>query len=303
LYENSGIERRFSARPLPWHAGGPGFATRHAVFIEAAEHLLADAGRRAIDGAGLTVDDIDAVVCVCSTGIATPSLDARVAERLGLRADVVRTPLFGLGCGGGVMGFARASALACAEPGSRVLLLVVELCTLSLRLGDRSKANLVACALFGDGAGAVVLSTEGEGATIGATGEHRWPDSLDVMGWTVKDDGLGVLFSVRVPEVVRTQLRSATDGFLARHGLTLADIDRFISHPGGAKVVRAIEEAYGLEGEAMDDAREVLRAYGNMSAASVLFVLERALAAPGWRRGMMTAMGPGFSGSFAVLER
>jgi alkylresorcinol/alkylpyrone synthase len=303
LYANSGIERRRSARPLEWHAAGHGFATRNAAFLEAADDLLAEAATRAVAAAGHTIADVDQVVTVCSTGIATPSLEARLAERIGLRDDVARTPLFGLGCGGGVMGLARAAALAQAEPGSRVLLLVIELCTLALRLTDRSKANLVACALFGDGAAAAVLSTDGTGPRIAATGEHRWPGTLDVMGWTVEDDGLGVLFSVRVPEVVRLRMRAATEAFLARQGLALADIERWICHPGGAKVVRGLEEALALPPDELDDARAVLRRGGNMSAASVLFVLERALAADGWRRGLMTAMGPGFSAGFALLER
>jgi alkylresorcinol/alkylpyrone synthase len=303
LYANSGIERRRSARPLEWHAAGHGFATRNAAFLEAADDLLAEAATRAVAAAGHTIADVDQVVTVCSTGIATPSLEARLAERIGLRDDVARTPLFGLGCGGGVMGLARAAALAQAEPGSRVLLLVIELCTLALRLTDRSKANLVACALFGDGAAAAVLSTDGTGPRIAATGEHRWPGTLDVMGWTVEDDGLGVLFSVRVPEVVRLRMRAATEAFLARQGLALADIERWICHPGGAKVVRGLEEALDLPEDALDDARAVLRDCGNMSAPSVLFVLERALAASGWRRGLMTAMGPGFSAAFALVER
>lgn len=303
IFDNSGIERRQSCRPLEWHRRGPGFAERNAAFLESAEELLAEATLRAAAAADLPLAAIDQVVAVCSTGIATPSLDARIAERLGLRADVVRTPIFGLGCGGGVMGLARAAALARAEPGSRVLLLVVELCTLAFRLSDKSKANLVASALFGDGAAAAILSTEGDGPALLASGEHRWSGSLDVMGWTVEDDGLGVLFSVRVPEVVRQGMRAATDEFLAGQGLTLAEIDRLISHPGGAKVVQALEQCLGLDGPALEDTLAVLREHGNMSAASVLFVLERALAAPDWRRGLMTAMGPGFSAGFALLDR
>ncbi|MFO1070465.1 MAG: type III polyketide synthase [Geminicoccaceae bacterium] len=303
LYENSGIGFRNSARPLAWHASGHGFAERNRVFLETAETLLSDCALRAIAQAGLAVADIDAVVAVCSTGIATPGLDAIVAERIGLRPDVVRTPIFGLGCGGGVMGVSRAAALARAEPGSRVLLLVVELCTLALRLTDRSKANLVACALFGDGAGAVVLSTEGDGPAVVASGEHRWPNSLDVMGWTIQDDGLGVLFSVRVPEVVRRHMRGATDTFLERAGRRRAAIDGWICHPGGAKVVSGLEEALELGPEATALSRQVLHDCGNMSAASVLFVLERTLARPDWTQGLMLAMGPGFSAGFALLER
>lgn len=303
LYDNSGIEQRWSARPLAWHAMPQGFAARNAAFVETADELLADIASRALAAAGLKVEQVDEVVTICTTGISTPSLEARLAERIGLRTDVVRTPVFGLGCGGGVMGIGRAASLARARPGGVVLLLVIELCTFTFRPGDRSKANLVAGALFGDGAAALVIGTGGTGPRIVATGEHRWPGSLDVMGWTVEDDGLGVLFSVRVPEVVRLHMREATGSFLGRHGLALRDVERWICHPGGAKVVSALEEALSLPAEAMDDARIVLRDCGNMSAASVVFVLERALASPDWRRGLMTAMGPGFSAAFALIER
>jgi alkylresorcinol/alkylpyrone synthase len=136
-----------------------------------------------------------------------------------------------------------------------------------------------------------------------ATGEHRWPQSLDIMGWTIEDDGMGVLFSIKVPEVVRLKMREATDRFLATAGLRLADVDRLVCHPGGAKVVQALEQSLGLDGAGLADSRTVLRDFGNMSAASVLFVLERALADPSWRRGLMTAMGPGFSAAFALLDR
>lgn len=303
LFASAGIDQRWSAKPLAWHAAGPSFSQRNAAFLEVADELLADAATQALAQAGLAPDEVDQVVTICSTGIATPSLEARLAERLGLREDVVRTPIFGLGCGGGVMGLGRAAALAQAAPGSRVLLLVIELCTLTFRLHDRSKANLVACALFGDGAAAAVLSTEGDGPLVRATGEHRWAGTLDVMGWTVEDDGLGVLFSVSVPDIVRNGMRSAAAAFLGRVGIGLDRIDRWISHPGGAKVVRALELALELAPDALDDARAVLRECGNMSAASVLFVLERALADPRWHCGLMTAMGPGFSASYAVIER
>jgi alkylresorcinol/alkylpyrone synthase len=303
LFDNSGIEQRHSAMPPAWHLAGHGFAERNRAFIAAAEALLAEAALAALSRAGTAAEEIDAVVCVCSSGIATPSLEARVAERIGLRHDVARLPVFGLGCGGGVLGLARSAALARAEPGTKVLLLVVELCTLTLRLHDRSKANLVAFALFGDGAAAAVLGTGCEGPVLGRAGEHRWPNSFDVMGWQVEDDGLGVLFSVKVPEIARQRMRGAATGFLERHGLTLGHIDRFICHPGGAKVVQALEHALGLAAGALDDARDALRRYGNMSAASVLFVLEQALAEPGWRRGLMTALGPGFSAGFMLVER
>ena len=303
LFDNAGIGHRYSARPLAWSIEGPGFAERNAASVEAAEELLAETARVALARAGLAPDSIDAVVCVSSTGIATPSLDARVAERLGLRADVERTPIFGLGCAGGTLGLARAASLARGNPGSRVLFLVVELCTLTFRLADRSKANLVACALFGDGAGAAVLGTGLDGPVLGASGEHRWEGTLDVMGWSVEDDGLGVLFSIKIPEIARQKMRAAAQAFLDRQGLGIEAIDRFVCHPGGAKVVEALEEAFSLTDGTLADARAVLRDYGNMSAATVLFVLARALKEPGWRRGLVTSMGPGFTGSFQLVER
>lgn len=303
LFDNAGIAQRYSAVPMAWHLVGHGFGQRNATFITAAEDLLIEAAKRALDEAGLPVEAVDEIVTVCSSGIATPSLDARVAERLGFRDDVLRTPLFGLGCAGGVLGLSRAAAAARAAPGNVVLLLVVELCSLTFRLADKSKANLVASALFGDGAAAAVIGTDLDGPALGASGEQRWPDTLDVMGWDVADDGLGVLFSIKVPEFARTGMRAATDRFLDRHRQTRADIDRYICHPGGAKVIDGLEEALELAPGALADSRGVLRDCGNMSAATVLFVLERALAEPGWRRGLVTALGPGFTAGFQLVLR
>ena len=303
LFDNAGIDSRRSAVPLAWHLAGHGFGARNGTFIAAAVDLLVEATRTALDRAGLDVAAVDQVVTVCSSGIATPSLDARVAERLGMREDLVRTPVFGLGCAGGVLGLSRAAALARAAPGSIVLLLVVELCSLTLRLNDASKANLVACALFGDGAAAALVGTGLDGPALGAAGETRWPRTLDVMGWRVEDDGLGVLFSVKVPEIARSGMRAATDRFLDRNGLTLHDVDRFVCHPGGAKVVDALEVAFGLETGSLTDSRAILREFGNMSAATVMFVLERALADGGWRHGLMTTLGPGFTAGFQLIER
>lgn len=307
LYDHAGIEWRHACLPLEAHLERRGFGERNRLAIAHGVSLIEEATLKALARARLEPKDVDAVVAVCSTAIATPPLDALLAERLSLREDVERTPLFGLGCGGGVLGLARAAALARARPGATVLLVVVELCTLTLRLHDRSKANLVACALFADGAAALLLRAgPGPGRTdvrIGATGEHRWPGTLDVMGWRVVDDGLGVLFSVQVPEIARTRMGPATDIFLSRHNLCRTDIDRWITHPGGAKVVTGLAESLALPLAALDDASATLRDYGNMSAASVFFVLERALAAPGWSRGLVLGLGPGFSAGFGLVER
>ena len=207
-----------------------------------------------------------------------------------------------------MLGLSRAAAVARAKPGSLVLLLVVELCALTFRASDESKANIVASALFGDGAAALLLSCpaehEANGAPprIAAAGEHTWPDSLGVMGWSVENDGLGVIFSRDIPTIVRRQMGEAADAFLAREGLGRGDLAGYICHPGGAKVITALEETFRLSPSALTDTREVLRDYGNMSAASVLFVLERALSRPLEGRYLMTALGPGFTAAFALLE-
>jgi alkylresorcinol/alkylpyrone synthase len=265
--------------------------------------LLETATRDALDRAGRTADEIDAVVVVSTSGIATPSLDALLIERMSLRREVARLPIFGLGCAGGTIGLSRAAMVAEAKPGRLVLFLVVELCALSFRRDDFSKSNIVATALFGDGAAAALLQSGSSGLAVRESGEYTWADSLDIMGWDVTDDGLRAIFSRDIPSLVSTQFRDVALEFLKRNGLTPHDIDRFICHPGGAKVLDALEGAFGLESGALVDARTVLRDYGNMSAATVMFVLARALESPEWRRGVISALGPGFTAAFALVER
>ena len=279
-----------------------GWTDRNNLYIEHALALIEEASRQAIAEAGLRPEDIDQVVTVSTTGIATPSLDALLLNRLPLRSDVRRLPVFGLGCAGGVLGLARAADLARAAPKSRVLFLVVELCALCFRHGDFTKSNLVATALFGDGATAAVISCDGDGPALGQGGEFTWPQSLDIMGWDVADDGLKAIFSRDIPALVQRDLRSATEAFLRRHDLTVADIDYFVCHPGGAKVLDALEEAFDLPQGALAHARETLRDYGNMSAATVLFVLKRVLQSGARGRMLVTALGPGFTAGFQLIE-
>jgi alkylresorcinol/alkylpyrone synthase len=303
VFTNAGIRTRYSCVPFDWYDHRHGWAERNRIYLSAALDLLEATTRRLLDRAGVAAADIDSVVTVSTTGIATPSLDARLIGRLGLRADVRRLPIFGLGCAGGVLGLARAASQAMAMPGETVLLLVVELCTLSFRRDDFAKSNLVTTALFGDGAAGALLSTKGPGPAIIAAGEHTWPGSLEVMGWDVADDGFTAVLSRDVPQLVATRLRPAVVEFLARHELGLDDIDRFVCHPGGAKVIAALETAFGLAPGALVGAREILRDYGNMSAVTVMFILERMLAeAPPWRRALLNALGPGFTAGFLVLE-
>ena len=187
-------------------------------------------------------------------------------------------------------------------PEKAVLFLVVELCSLTFRRGDQAKSNIVAAALFGDGAAAAILQCGGAGPAVIAAGEHTWPQTLDIMGWEVAEDGLKPVFSRDIPRLVAKKMGAAARDFLGGHGLTLDDIDRFVCHPGGPKVIDALEHAFGLAPGALSDARAVLRDYGNMSAASVLFVLDRMFALD-WERALITALGPGFTAGFVVLSK
>jgi alkylresorcinol/alkylpyrone synthase len=302
VFANAGIETRYSCVPLEWYDRPHGWAERNVLYLEHAARLLEKAARVALARAGLAAQAIDAVITISTTGIATPSLDARLMDRLGLRRDLRRLPVFGLGCAGGVLGLSRAADLARAAPGSRVLLLVVELCALCFRKGDPSKSNLVATALFGDGAAAAIVSTAEGGPALGPSGEHTWSGSLDIMGWDVTEDGLKAIFSRDIPALVRNDLRAAADAFLARAGLSLGEIGHFVCHPGGVKVLDALESAFDLDPGALEESRAVLRDCGNMSAATVLFVLERKLASRVQGRMLLSSLGPGFTAAFQTLD-
>ena len=303
VFDNAGIARRHIVAPQDWYMSGHGWHDRNQVYLEAAEQLFIDAATAAIEKAGLTPSDIDGVVTVSTTGIATPSLEARVATRLGLRSDVRRVPVFGLGCAGGVNGLSIASRLAAADPGSMWLFVTVETCSISIRLDSDDPAAVVATALFGDGAAAAIV-TGGHHSLARITGsaEKLWPDTLRIMGWDVEDPGLSVVFDRAIPPFIEEQLAEAVDGMCAELGTSRDEIDRFCCHPGGVKVIDAIESALDLNQGELNLEREVLRDYGNMSAPTVLFILERLLerGLPG--KVMMMAFGPGFTGAGMLLE-
>lgn len=305
IYRNAEIEHRHSCVPIDWYSQKHTFGDRNALFLSHATALLAEAATRALDAAGLQADEIDMVITICSSGIATPSLDARLIGQLGLRPDVQRLPVFGLGCAGGVLGLSRAAALARAQPQAHVLLLAVELCGLTFRAQDRSKSNIVATALFGDGAAAAVISCRNiyaDRPRLGAAAEHTWPDSLGVMGWDVTDDGLKVVFSGNIPDLVRHDLRPVIERFFVTRGIAAEEIDGYLCHPGGAKVLDALEDCFGLKPGAMRHARAVLREHGNMSSVTVLFVLAAAMADGVRGRQLLTALGPGFTAALQVID-
>jgi len=303
VFSTAGINTRQSAMPIEWFLEPRSWPERTEVYLNVAVDLFVQAAQRALDDAGLTGRDVDAIVTVSSTGIATPSLEARAMERMGFRPDAARIPVFGLGCAGGTTGLGLASKLARATPGSVVLLVVVELCTLSFRMDDLSKADIVATALFGDGAAACVLRTgEGGFARIEGAAEHTWPDTLNIMGWQVGDTGFGVIFDRAIPPFAKNHLRPAVDQMLAAQGLNIEDVDRFICHPGGMKVIHALESALSLELGRLDHERSVLAEHGNMSAPTVLYVLDRARQAGLPAKSVLIALGPGFTASTASLS-
>jgi alkylresorcinol/alkylpyrone synthase len=301
VFVNAGIERRHSVRPLEWFETPHDWTDRTQAYLDGAGALFVQAAQKALDQAGVRARDIDVIVTVSSTGIATPSLEARASAKLGFKASAARVPVFGLGCAGGVSGLSIGARLARAAPGETVLVVVIELCTLAFRSDRSAKADVISSALFGDGAAAVVLRAERRDAavSIGAAAEHTWPNTLDIMGWTVDPAGFGVVLSRSLPRFVEQRLAAPVRRFVKAAKLMAP---QFVCHPGGAKVLDAIETALELQKGTLRYERDVLRGHGNMSAPTVLFVLERAL-----KRGLrgpavLSALGPGFTASFLALE-
>ncbi|MBF0325657.1 MAG: type III polyketide synthase [Alphaproteobacteria bacterium] len=304
VFLNSGILRRYGVRPLEWYFEPLGWPERSKAYLDGGIRLFVDVATTALDAAGLAADAVDTVVTISSTGIATPSLEARAADQMGFRADIERVPVFGLGCAGGVSGLSIASRLAQSRPGSVVLMVAIELCTLAFRLDELTKANIVATALFGDGAAACVLRAGDTGiAAVEMSGQHIWPDTLDIMGWSIDPQGFGVIFDRDIPPFAEANMKPAITGILERAGLGLDDIDRFAFHPGGTKVVHALERAFSLGQGSLNHERAILAEYGNMSAPTALFVLERVIKAGLPKRTLLTAMGPGFTTTCAALKR
>lgn len=304
VFDNAGIARRHIVAPTEWYEGHHGWKERNRVYLDACDALFREAATAAIERAGLKPADIDGVVMVSTTGISTPSLDARNGPAIGLRTDVRRVPLFGLGCAGGVNGLATAARFAAGEPGSRWLYVTIETCSIAIRLDSDDPAAIVATAIFGDGAAAAVVGTGAAGiATIAGAGEKMWPDTLNIMGWRVEDPGLAVVFDRAIPPFIEAELANAVDGMLTALGMERSDIDRFCCHPGGVKVIDAIESALELPIGTLDLERDVLNDCGNMSAPTVLFVLDRLIARGLPERTMLTAFGPGFTCAGMLLER
>lgn len=309
IHRATTVSGRHLALPLEAYGGLGGLGARNDAWLEAA----LDVGERAVrDGlarAGLAPADVGHVFFVSTTGLATPSVDARLANRLGFPASVRRTPIFGLGCLGGAAGVARAADALRANPGEVAVMLSVELCSLTLQREDLSVANVVATGLFGDGAAAVVMGggarADAAGPRILATRSVLYPDTERVMGWDVVDGGFKIVLSAKVPEVVEANVGADADRFLGEHGLARGAVRHWIAHTGGPKVLEAFRRALGLPEAAIAGAVRSLREVGNLSSASVLFVLGDLLDAAEPRAGdlgVLVAMGPGFASEWVLLS-
>ena len=282
------------------------------AFIQVGTQIGASAIQGALSQAGLRPSDIDVIFTTTVTGVATPSLDARLVNLLGLRPDVKRIPMFGLGCVAGAAGTARLADYLKGHPHEVGVLLSVELCSLTMQRGDFSVANLIASGLFGDGAAAMVGVGEERARADGIGGPHViatqsrfYPNTERVMGWDVGDTGFQIVLDASVPDVVKANIREDVDQFLSQHALKRADIKTWIAHPGGPKVLTAFEESLQLPPDALKHTWTSLEAVGNLSSSSVLFVLRDTLAAatpPAGAHGLMMAMGPGFCSEFVLLR-
>jgi alkylresorcinol/alkylpyrone synthase len=314
LHANCGVEFRHFVLPLQDYPALNTFTATNNTWIEHAVSLSETAIAGALTPLGLTAADVSAIFFASVTGIASPTIDARLINRLPFPDSVKRTPIFGLGCVAGAAGIARASDYVRAFPGEIALLLSVEICSLTWQDDDQSIANLISCGLFGDGAAAVVIAgddvqlpaaTAPPGPRILATRSTFYRNSEYVMGWDIGSTGFTIVLSPDVPKVVLENLRGNLDSFLAAHSLTLADIGSWIFHSGGPKVLEAVETSLDLPKDALALSWKSLREVGNLSAASVLMVLADTLeghsGAPG-SYSILAAMGPGFCLELVLLQ-
>jgi alkylresorcinol/alkylpyrone synthase len=314
IFDNAGVQTRHFCMPLSWFREPHSFAEKNSNYIQQGIQLGTQVIRDCLQKANLQPSDIDTLVFVSSSGISAPSLDAYLANQVGMKKEVHRVPIWGLGCAGGVSGLARAAEFAKANPKSRVLLVSLELCGITFIHQERTKSNLVACSLFGDGAAAVLV----EGAALSeysgdpakrlkviGSKSTLWPHSHDVMGWTVTDGGLSVVFSKNIPTIVMKNLRPEYELLLQQFEIQDEQVRQLIAHPGGPKVIEAYAKTFNRGMEHFEHSNQVLRKNGNMSSPTVLFVLEETLNQTRLSEGeygVLLALGPGFSCEQLLVE-
>jgi alkylresorcinol/alkylpyrone synthase len=308
LWANAGVDERYFVRPLEAYLGIDTFGKANNIWIEEALELGSTAICRALAKAGREPADIGAMFFVSVTGVASPSIEARLVNKMKLPLNMKRIPIFGLGCVGGAAGIARAADYVRAFPDQIAVLLSVELCSLTLQRDDLSIANQISAALFADGSGAVVIAgdnVKSDGPRIIDTRSSFYPDTEKVMGWEISEHGFSIVLSPEVPDVIREHLGQDTDAFLSQHNLKREDIGCWVLHTGGPKVLRATEEALGIPESAIAASWDTLRRTGNLSSASVLLVLEEVMnhrRPPAGTWSILAAMGPGFCAELVLLQ-
>jgi alkylresorcinol/alkylpyrone synthase len=300
VFDNTNIDGRYFCVPAAWFEEDHTFTEKNALYVEHALDLSEKAARRALDKVGAEPEDVGAIFFVSTTGLSTPSLDSKLIFRLGLSEHTRRVPVWGLGCAAGVAGLARTADHARVYPGELALFVGVELCGLTFQRGDLSKANLISTSLFADGAAAALLGAgDGvEGPELISSHSTTWPDTEDIMGWDLVETGFKVKISRSIPTLVRRRMSENLLAACASAGVSREEIEHYLLHPGGTKVLDALEEVLGLEPGGLALPREVLRECGNMSSVTVMFVLERFLRSREFAAGdlgVLSALGPGFS--------
>ena len=308
-FDNTEILTRNFCKPLEYYADLHTFQEQNAEYIRISLEYSVKAIEECISYAHIRKEEITDIIFVSTTGLSTPSLDALIINKMRLNQNINRMSIFGLGCGGGVSGYSKACTLAKANPDAVVLLVAVELCSLTFLRNDYSKSNFIGSSLFADGVAACLITGDNhktktrEKVAFLANESKIYYDSLDVMGWQFMDTGFKVLFSSDIPTIIAKNVRNDITSFLDKQNLKLSDIKNFIFHPGGKKVLTAYEEALGVKGDFLKNTREVMNDNGNMSSATVLYVLERFFK-HGFENsyGLMVSMGPGFSCEMVLLQ-
>ncbi|MFF2586321.1 type III polyketide synthase [Peribacillus butanolivorans] len=318
-FKNGQVENRYFSNDLEWFKEEHTFAEKNDIYIQQAVEFGKEAIEKCLANTEFLIDklqpsELDAFFYISSTGMATPTIDARIMNELPFNPHTKRIPIWGLGCAGGASGLSRAFEYCKAYPKAKVIVLSVELCSLTFQRNDISKSNLIGTSLFSDGISCVLIcGDEVSAEKFSKKDQHLkfldsqstlMPNSLDVMGWEVKDQGLYVVFSKDIPTIIKDWLKPNVEAFLVENGLMLGDVKDFIAHPGGKKIIDAYHEALGFNESMTAESMGILREFGNMSSATILYVLERFMIRGGniGEYGLAAALGPGFSSELVLMR-
>lgn len=306
IFEGAAVDKRYGIMNIEEVFAATSFEEKNAIYVREVKKLGKNVLRKALDQSNWQADSIDYIITVSCTGIMIPSLDAFLINDLGLRQDVVRLPVTEMGCAAGVSGLIYAKNFLKSNPNKRIALVAVESPTATFQINDHSMANMVSAAIFGDGAACVLLSSETDAVGPKIIGEemYHFKDATQMMGFDITNHGLKMILDPAVPEIIANHFPDIVYPFLERNGSSIEKVNHLIFHPGGRKIVQTVENLFGELGKNIDDTREVLRAYGNMSSATVLYVLERFLQKeiPTGEQGLILSFGPGFSAQRVLIE-